>query len=146
MEDQQSIKNIDRNYIGHGIYRENILDNYKNPRNLGRIENADAEFRDFNPVCGDELSIGIKFNSHAINDVKIIPRGCAISVASASILSEFIKGKTKDEIKNLKNEDVFNMLGIELSPIRVKCALLPLVTLKKAVYGFDKIKYTENGE
>ena len=140
------MENIDRNYIGHGIYRENILDNYKNPRNYGRIENADAEFMDFNPVCGDELTIGIKFNTHTVKDIKIIPKGCAISVASASILSEFIKGRSKEEIKNLKNEDVFNLLGIELSPIRVKCALLPLITLKKAVYGFDKIQYKENGE
>ena len=67
-------------------------------------------------------------------------------MASASILSEFIKEKSKEEIKNLKNEDVFDMLGIELSPIRVKCALLPLITLKKAIYGFDKVKYTQNGE
>ena len=136
----------DRNYIGYGIYRENILDNYKNPRNFGKIENADITFRDFNPICGDELTINLKFNSHTIKEIKIMPKGCAISVASASILSEFIRGKTKEEIKNIKNEDVFNMLGIELSPIRVKCALLPLVTLKKAIYGVDKIKYRGNGE
>ena len=137
---------VNKDYIGNGIYKENIMDNYKNPRNLGKMKNPDAAYHDLNPICGDELNVEIKFNNYTVKDVKIIPRGCAISVASASILSEFIKEKSKEEIKNLKNEDVFDMLGIELSPIRVKCALLPLITLKKAIYGFDKVKYTQNGE
>ncbi len=116
---------------------EEILDHYKNPRNFGKIENPDIRFHDSNPLCGDEIEIMIKLNSNKVKDVKFIAKGCAISIASASMLSEKIKNQDTGFIKNLKNQDIFDMLSINLSPIRVKCALLSLVALKKGIYGVN---------
>lgn len=121
------------------MYKENILDHYKNPRNFGKIENASVQHHETNPLCGDELDMYIVIGKgRKIADVKVYPRGCAISIASASMLSEEIKGKDIDELKKLTKENILEMLGIPISPVRLKCALLSLDTLKNSILIFEK--------
>ena len=121
------------------MYQENILDHYKNPRNSGKIENASVHHHEYNPLCGDELEIFLIIDKDKnITDVRIKANGCAISTASASMLSEQAKGKNIEEIKKFKKEDVLEMLGIPLSPVRLKCALLSLDTLKNSILIYEK--------
>ncbi len=117
------------------FYREYILDHYRNPRNRGVIEAPDVTFEDSNPLCGDELRIDLLVKDNMVEDVKFSGKGCAISQASASMLTEMIEGKSLDEVKQLGKEDILETLGIPLSPVRVKCALLSLKVLKGGVYG-----------
>ena len=121
------------------MYQENILDHYKSPRNFGKIENATVHHHEYNPLCGDEIDMFLLIDENKkIVDVKVFPRGCAISVASASMLSEQIKGKNLDEVRNLTKEQILEMLGIPISPVRLKCALLSLDTLKNSILIFEK--------
>jgi len=121
------------------MYQENILDHYKSPRNFGKIENASVHHHEYNPLCGDELDMFLVIDENKkIADVKVNPHGCAISVASASMLSEEIKGKNIDELKKLTKEKILEMLGIPISPVRLKCALLSLDTLKNSILIFEK--------
>ncbi|MBI3026625.1 SUF system NifU family Fe-S cluster assembly protein [Candidatus Woesearchaeota archaeon] len=121
------------------MYQEQILDHYKNPRNFGRMDNASVHHHEKNPLCGDEIDMFLVIGKNKkINDVKINPHGCAISVASASMLSEEIKGKSVEEIERLKKENILEMLGIPISPVRLKCALLPLDTLKNSILIFER--------
>lgn len=126
------------------MYQENILDHYKSPRNFGKIENATVHHHEYNPLCGDKLDMYLVIDENKkIVDVKAHPSGCAISVASASMLSEQIKGKSIDELKTLTKEDILEMLGIPISPVRLKCALLSLDTLKNSILIFEK--YVKGG-
>jgi nitrogen fixation NifU-like protein len=119
------------------IYREIILDYYRNPRNFGYIENPDIVFRDSNPLCGDELEIFINIKDNKVNDVKFGGKGCAISQASASILTEMIMGKDLEYLKKLSKEDILESLGlVALGPARIKCALLSLKVLKFGIYSY----------
>ena len=120
------------------MYQEQILDHYKNPRNFGRIMNATVHHHEYNPLCGDEIEMFLVIEDHRIADVKINGHGCAISQASASMLSEKVKGKSLEELKKLTKEDILEMLGIPLSPVRLKCALLSLDTFKNAVVIYEK--------
>lgn len=120
------------------FYRENILDHFKNPRNFGRIKNPDAQLVENNPFCGDKIGMGIKLkikNSKfkAIKDIKFFGEGCAISMASASMLTEEVKNKSWANIIKLDRDYILKLLGIELTPTRLKCALLPLEVLHKVV-------------
>jgi len=117
------------------FYREYILDHYRNPRNKGTIDNPDLSYEDSNPLCGDEIRIDLRIRDDLVEEVKFSGRGCAISQASASMLTEMVEGKPLEEVKQISKEDVLDMLGIQLSPVRVKCALLSLKVLKGAVYG-----------
>jgi nitrogen fixation NifU-like protein len=118
------------------LYRELILDHYRNPRNKGRLEQADISYEDDNPLCGDHIHLYVTLDDEErVQDVAWEGEGCAISMASASMLSENIKGKSLKELRNLSKEDVLEMLGIELGPVRLKCALLPLKVLKAGAYG-----------
>ena len=117
------------------LYREHILDHYKNPRNFGRIEHADISHEEVNPLCGDVIGMEIKLRDGGISDVKFHGRGCAISQASASLLTERIKGMSLEDAKRVGKEEVLDELGIEISPARLKCALLPLKVLKAGAYG-----------
>ena len=121
------------------MYQENILDHYKSPHNFGKLENATIHHHEKNPLCGDDLDMFLIIDENKkIADVKVYPRGCAISVASASMLSDEIKGKNIDEVKNMSKEQILEMLGIPISPVRLKCALLSLDTLKNSILIFEK--------
>ena len=121
------------------MYQENILDHYKNPRNAGKIQNASVHHHEYNPLCGDELDMFLVIDKNKkIADVKIHARGCAISVASASMLTEHIKGRSIHELEKMTKDDILEMLGIPLSPVRLKCALLSLDTLKNSILIFEK--------
>src|SRR6478752_4735044 len=118
------------------LYREVILDHYKNPRGHGVIEGADAEAEGQNPLCGDEVSVYVAFgeDGETIDEVKFSGRGCAISQAATSMLMEMVAGRTATEIAELPKEDLLEEVGIPLSPIRLKCALLGLGVLKVALH------------
>ncbi len=131
------------------IYREIILDYYRNPRNYGILEDVDIFRHDSNPLCGDEIEIYIKITENKVSDVKFLGKGCAISQASASMLTELIKGKDFDYVKKLTKEDILGNLGLQdLGPARIKCALLSLKALKYGTYLYlsDKIKDTDSAE
>ena len=118
------------------IYRDIILDYYRHPRNAGEMPNADVRAKDSNPLCGDIIEMQLKINDGKIADVRFQGKGCAISQASASMLTEVVKGKSLDDVKAMGKSDVLNLLGIDPGPTRIKCALLGLKVLKLAVYGF----------
>ncbi len=118
------------------FYREIIIDRYQNPRFRGELDPHDFTFEDSNPLCGDELRIDVRINGEEkIIDAKFSGRGCAISQASADLLLEYIQGRSLAEVKALSKEDVLDLLGIELGPVRLKCALLSLKVLKAGAYG-----------
>lgn len=117
------------------LFRQNILEHYQNPRNFGTLEQPDISAEDSNPLCGDEIRIDLRVKDGVIEDVRFSGKGCSISRAAASMLTEEIRGKTLDEVKRIGKDDVLEMLGIELGPVRLKCALLALKTLKVGVYG-----------
>ncbi len=119
------------------LYRANILDHYRHPRNKGHLENPDIHYHDVNPFCGDEITIELKLDGDRVVDVAFDGKGCAISQASASMLTEEILGKTLDEIRHMGKEDVLDMLGIPIGPVRLKCALLPLKVLKAGAWGLE---------
>jgi nitrogen fixation NifU-like protein len=118
------------------LYREVILDHYKNPRGHGVIEGADAEAEGQNPLCGDEVSIYVSFgdDGDTIDDVKFEGRGCAISQAATSMLTEIVKGRSATEIAALPKEELLDEIGIPLTPVRLKCAILGLGVLKVALH------------
>lgn len=117
------------------LYRDYILDHYKNPRNAGELADATHRYHDTNPLCGDEITMMLLVEDDRIRDVRFIGRGCAISQASASILTEEVKGKTLDEVRAIDREHVLANLGITISPARIKCALLSLKALKGSAWG-----------
>lgn len=118
------------------MYREVILDHYKNPRGHGVIEDADAHAEGMNPLCGDEVAIYIEFgeDGETIDEVKFSGRGCAISQASTSMLMEMVQGRTASEVGELSKDELLEEIGIPLTPIRLKCALLGLGVLKVALH------------
>jgi len=118
------------------IYKDIILDYYRNPRNFGDLPNPDVRAKDSNPLCGDIIEMQLKINDGKIEDVRFKGKGCAISQASASMLTETVKGKTLDEVKSMSKTDVLNLLGIDPGPTRIKCALLGLKVVKLGVYGY----------
>jgi len=131
------MENLNPNYVGEGMYRENILDHYKNPHNHGEIKDADIKFTENNPLCGDVITVNIKLNNSKVEDIKFHGRGCAISQSAASMLTDEIRGKTLKEVKNLQREDIVNMLGIDIGVVRVKCAMLGLVAIKEGIKEFE---------
>ncbi len=118
------------------LYREVILDHYKNPRGHGVIEDADATAEGQNPLCGDEVSISVRFgpDGETIEDVRFSGRGCAISQAATSMLTDLVKGRSATEIGTLPKDELLDEIGIPLTPVRLKCALLGLTTLKVALH------------
>lgn len=121
------------------MYREVILDHYKNPRNFGTLDPADISYEDDNPLCGDKIRIDLRVDeNNRIKEVAFSGHGCAISQASASMLTEEILGKTLDEVKGFGKEQILELLGIELGPVRLKCALLSLKVLKAGAYGIKE--------
>lgn len=117
------------------IYREIILDHYKNPRHKGVLEPADYTYEDVNPLCGDEIRIDVRVKDDQVDEIAFSGRGCAVSQASASILTELVEGMSLDEVKALTKDDLLEEIGIPVSAARLKCALLSLKVLKAGLYG-----------
>ncbi len=128
------------------FYREEILEHYTHPHNYGVLEEPDISHEEHNPLCGDRVRFDIRLDGdgQTVKDVRFSGVGCAISKAAASMLTDLILGKTLDEIKALTREDVLDELGIDLGPVRLKCALLPLKVVKVGAYGLDE--WLEEGE
>ena len=118
------------------LYREVILDHYKNPRGHGIIEGADAKAEGENPLCGDEVTMSVRFaaDGETIEEVGFEGRGCAISQAATSMLTELVRGRTATEVAALQKEELLDEIGIPLTPIRLKCAILGLGVLKVALH------------
>jgi nitrogen fixation NifU-like protein len=117
------------------LYREIILDHYRNPRNRGTLDPHDYSAEDVNPLCGDEIRIDVRVADGKVDEIKFSGRGCAVSQASASMLTEMVEGMTIDEVKALTKDDLLEEIGIPVSPARLKCALLSLKVLKSGIYG-----------
>lgn len=115
------------------IYRDEILEHFKDPQNFRKIENPDFSSKEVNPFCGDDIEIFIKENTHKKLDVAFIGKGCAISIAAASMLTEFAKGKTVEDLKRMNGQEMIEILDIPISESRKKCALLALDTLQDAI-------------
>lgn len=115
---------------------EEILDRYKDPQNQGTIDNPDISIKDSNPLCGDEIEIHAKLDDHIIQDIKFTSIGCAISKASLDMLLDYVINKNVNEVLEISNEEMLGLLGISVSPMRLKCALLGLVALKKGIKEF----------
>ncbi len=122
------------------MYKEELLEHYRNPHNYGKIEKASASFHDFNPVCGDEIDVYLKAKGDLIQYVKFTGKGCAISQASASIVTEYLKGKKLKDALGMSKEEMLKLLPIEVSHLRIKCALLAMKAIQKSIvkYKGDK--------
>jgi nitrogen fixation NifU-like protein len=121
------------------LYREIIIDRYKNPSYRGSLNPHDISFEDDNPLCGDHIRIELRVDPQGrISDAAFDGEGCAISQASADLLLESVIGKSVEEVKTISKEDILEMLGLELGPVRLKCALLSLKVLKAGVYGLGE--------
>src|SRR5262249_40031787 len=112
------------------LYREAILDHYRHPRHRGTIEDPDLTYQDAHPLWGDRIGVDVNVRNGVIDEVRFSGQGCAISQAAASMLCERIAGRPVDEAKAVTRADILEMLGVELGPVRVKCATLALKTLK----------------
>ena len=116
------------------LYREVILDHYKNPRGHGLLDAADGVAEGQNPLCGDEVTVSVRFDGDVIADVGFEGRGCAISQAATSMLTELVVGRSADEVARMPKEELLEEIGIPLSPVRLKCAILGFGTLKVALH------------
>ncbi len=129
------------------FYKENILDHYRDPRNAGSLENATHTHEEHNPLCGDVIRIDLHVdNNEIIDEVRFKGKGCAISQASASMLTEMIEGKTLTEAKQIGKEEILEALGIDIGPARLKCALLSLKVLKAGAYGLSEEEWNTDDD
>ena len=127
------------------IYQEELLDHYENPSNYGILSNPDISHEEDNPLCGDKIRIDLLIEDDIIKEVRFCGYGCTISLAAASMLTEKIEGKSLEEVKKLSRDDIMDMIGIPLGPVRVKCALLALKVLKTGAYGIKGWPGEEDG-
>lgn len=121
--------------MADSIYREVILDHNRSPRNKGMLDPADFTYEDVNPLCGDEIRIDLRTDGKKVTEIRFSGRGCAISQAAASILTEMVDGQSIDDVKAISREDLLEELGVPISPARMKCAMLGLKVLKAGIYG-----------
>lgn len=127
------------------LYRELIIDRYKNPHYRGELDPNDISYEDDNPLCGDKIRIDIRVDENEIiTEASFSGQGCSISLASADLVIESIIGKPLVDVKEMSKEDVLGLLGIELGPVRLKCALLSLKVLKAGVYGLGEGEATDD--
>jgi len=119
------------------VYSEIILDYYRHPRNKGTLDDPQISAKDSNPLCGDIIEMQLELDKNSnVSDVRFNGQGCAISQASASMLTELVKGKKLDEVRNISKEEILSLIGGQLSAVRLKCALLSLKVLKIGVYSY----------
>lgn len=128
------------------LYRQYILEHYRDPRNHGHLEHPDIHAGDTNPLCGDRIELDLKLDGDRVAEVRFSGRGCAISQASASMLTEKIEGATLDELRALAPADIFEMLGVEIGPARQRCALLSLRVLHQGIGGLYTGRYDADEE
>jgi nitrogen fixation protein NifU and related proteins len=120
------------------LYRQQIIDRYKHPQNRGVLDPHDITYEDENPLCGDHIRVDLRVDTDGrIRQAAFSGEGCAISQASADMLMEYIEGKTLEEVRTISKEDLLSLLGIALSPVRLKCALLSLKVMKAGIYGLS---------
>ncbi|MCL4411690.1 iron-sulfur cluster assembly scaffold protein [Candidatus Marsarchaeota archaeon] len=119
------------------LYAEELISNYEHPHNKGKLDGADAELHEYNPVCGDDITIYISVKGKRIADVKFDGKGCAISIGAASMLTDLVKGKTLAEVEKMGFNTVVGLLGIDPGPARAKCATIALKALKGAVFAYE---------
>ncbi|HLD06396.1 MAG TPA: iron-sulfur cluster assembly scaffold protein [Candidatus Nanoarchaeia archaeon] len=119
------------------IYREHILDLYKHPHNSGKLPAYAFRRRELNPVCGDQIELFVQLSGGKVAAASFVGHGCAISQAAASLLTDFVRGRDLASLKQVSREDIMQMLGITLGPVRMKCALLPLKALVKGVEDYE---------
>ena len=128
------------------LYREELMDHYNNPRNFGILNYANVRYHDYNPVCGDEVEMQLKIDSGNIREAMFTGKGCAISQAAASMLTEEIKGKGLEQLDQMRNEDMLQLLKINPGPVRIKCALLGLKALQKGLLIYKASLLSVNAE
>ena len=120
------------------MYQDNILDHYENPSHWGTLDHPTFEIRDLNPLCGDEVRIQARLDDEGrLAAIRFEGKGCVISLAAASMLLEAVEGKTLDEVKKMGRQDMLDLLGVPLTTMRVKCAMLPLRALEKAIHRYE---------
>ena len=127
------------------LYRDYILEHYRRPHNFGVLESPTASYEGSNPLCGDRITMMLGISDGIVRDVAFTGRGCAISQASASLLTDEIKGKTVQEVERMRPDDLLELIGVEISPARLKCALLSLDTVAHAL-AEDAVKRLEGAE
>jgi nitrogen fixation NifU-like protein len=118
------------------IYAEELISNYEHPHNKGKISNPDAQFHEYNQVCGDDITVYLKIEGNTIKDIKFDGDGCAISVAAASMLTENVKGKTIQQTERMGFPELKGIIGIDPGPVRLKCATISLKALKEALFVY----------
>ncbi len=119
------------------LYREELMDHYTNPRNYGRLADANVRYHDNNPVCGDEVEMQLKIENGKVMEAMFQGKGCAISQAAASMLTETADGKSAEQLLHMKNEEMLGLLKINPGPVRIKCALLALKALQKGLLIYE---------
>jgi len=124
-------------------YMEHIMDHYKNPHNKGKLKKLDIKNKEKNPACGDEIEINVKLKKGIIHDIRFDGYGCAISQAAASLVTDFVKGKNVNDVLKLTKQDVLGLLGIDVAPMRIKCAMLGLRVLQRGILQHKGMKKTE---
>ena len=128
------------------LYREELMDYYSNPRNFGTLNDANVRYHDYNPVCGDEVEMQLKIDTGNIREAMFTGKGCAISQAAASMLTEEIKGKGLEQLDQMRNKDMLQLLKINPGPVRIKCALLALKALQKGLLIYKASLLSVNAE
>ncbi|HLD88642.1 MAG TPA: SUF system NifU family Fe-S cluster assembly protein [Candidatus Nanoarchaeia archaeon] len=120
------------------IYREQIMEHYRNPQNYGHLDSFSFAQKESNPFCGDEIELEVKLEGDRISDIKFSGSGCSISRASASMLTEFVKGKSLNDVKALKRDDILDLMEMPLGPVRIKCAVISLIALKNGIRIYEE--------
>ena len=122
------------------LFAEQIISHYEHPHNKGKLEKPSTSMHEFNPTCGDELTVYLNVENGKVKDVKFEGSGCAISMASASMLTDYIKGKSVKDLEKMGVKDIVDLLGLDPGPARLKCATLSLRTVKEALFLLEHKK------
>ena len=122
------------------MYKENVIENFKNPKNFGELKNPSKSTTVYNEVCGDLIRMQVNFEKNKIKDIKFKGSGCALSIASSSLFTEFVKGKEVSKLKNLGEKEILDIIKIPITSSRIKCVLMPLFALRKLLNEHTKNK------